>query len=176
MLTRIACLLPLLAWNGITFAQEADSTLEEVIVTAALLNAGTAPVSATILTEQIQSRRGAAHLEDVITLAPNVTASSGASPATRAWDDRAPRSPDGGVGGVARRLFDGAAYAADPVAPPVPRAGFGPAAPVPVPEAARPFEHDDDGFEVVAASAKRGASKAKARAKRASVSLGARRF
>ena len=79
VLTRIACLLPLLAWTGITFAQEADPTLEEVIVTATLLNAGTAPVSATILTEQIQSRRGAAHLEDVITLAPNVAASAGAS-------------------------------------------------------------------------------------------------
>ena len=48
-------------------------------MTATLLNAGTAPVSATVLTEQIQSRRGAAHLEDVITLAPNVAASSGAS-------------------------------------------------------------------------------------------------
>ena len=79
VLTRIACLLPLLAWTGITFAQEADPTLEEVIVTATLLNAGTAPVSATVLTEQIQSRRGAAHLEDMITLAPNVAASSGAS-------------------------------------------------------------------------------------------------
>ena len=48
-------------------------------MTATLLNAGTAPVSATVLTEQIQSRRGAAHLEDMITLAPNVAASSGAS-------------------------------------------------------------------------------------------------
>ena len=79
VLTRIACLLPLLAWTGITFAQEADPTLEEVTVTATLLNAGTAPVSATVLTEQIQSHRGAAHLEDMITLAPNVAASSGAS-------------------------------------------------------------------------------------------------
>jgi len=79
LLRGIACLLPLLAWTGIAFAQEADSTLEEVIVTATLLNAGIAPVSATILTEQTQSRRGAAHLEDVITLAPNVAASSGAS-------------------------------------------------------------------------------------------------
>ena len=79
LLRGITCLLPLLAWTGIAFAQAADSTLEEVAVTATLHNAGIAPVSATILTEQIQSRRGAAHLEDVITLAPNVTASSGAS-------------------------------------------------------------------------------------------------
>ena len=31
VLTRIACLLPLLAWTGITFAQEADPTLEEAV-------------------------------------------------------------------------------------------------------------------------------------------------
>jgi len=78
LLTRIAWLL-LFAWPGTAFAQESDTALEEVTVTATLLNAGTAPVSATLLTEQIQSRRGAAHLEDVITLAPNVAASSGAS-------------------------------------------------------------------------------------------------
>ena len=43
------------------------------------MTAGTAPLSATVLTEHTQSRRGAAHFEDVITLAPNVAASSGAS-------------------------------------------------------------------------------------------------
>ena len=69
----------LLTCAGIAFAQEADTALEEVTVTATLLTAGTAPVSATVLTEHTQSRRGAAHLEDVITLAPNVAASSGAS-------------------------------------------------------------------------------------------------
>ena len=78
LLTQIAWLL-LFAWSGAAFAQGSDMALEEVTVTATLLNAGTAPVSATVLTEQIQSRRGAAHLEDVITLAPNVAASSGAS-------------------------------------------------------------------------------------------------
>lgn len=78
LLTHIAWLL-LFAWSGAAFAQESDTALEEVTVTATLLNAGTSPVSATVLTEQIQSRRGAAHLEDVITLAPNVAASSGAS-------------------------------------------------------------------------------------------------
>jgi outer membrane receptor protein involved in Fe transport len=75
----IACLLTLFTWTGIAFAQEANTALEEVTVTATLLNTGVAPVSATLLTEHIQSRRGAAHLEDVITLAPNVAASSGAS-------------------------------------------------------------------------------------------------
>ncbi|MBR9796121.1 MAG: Plug domain-containing protein, partial [Gammaproteobacteria bacterium] len=69
----------LLTCAGIAFAQEADTALEEVTVTATLLTAGTAPLSATVLTEHTQSRRGAAHLEDVITLAPNVAASSGAS-------------------------------------------------------------------------------------------------
>ena len=79
LLKGIACLLTLFTWTGIAFAQEANTALEEVTVTATLLNAGVAPVSATVLTEHIQSRRGAAHLEDVITLAPNVAASSGAS-------------------------------------------------------------------------------------------------
>ena len=79
LLKGIACLLPLCTWTGNTFAQEANTALEEVTVRATLLNAGVAPVSATVLTEHIQSRRGATHLEDVITLAPNVAASSGAS-------------------------------------------------------------------------------------------------
>ena len=79
LLEGIACLLTLFTWTGIAFAQEANTALEEVIVTATLLNDDVAPVSATVLTEHIQSRRGAAHLEDVITLAPNVAASSGAS-------------------------------------------------------------------------------------------------
>ena len=79
LLEGIACLLTLFTWTGIAFAQEANTALEEVTVTATLLNDGVAPVSATVLTEHIQSRRGAAHLEDVITLAPNVAASSGAS-------------------------------------------------------------------------------------------------
>jgi outer membrane receptor protein involved in Fe transport len=64
---------------GFVFAQDSRWVLEEVTVTATLLNSVTAPISATVLTEETQSRRGAAHLEDVITLAPNVTASSGAS-------------------------------------------------------------------------------------------------
>ncbi len=79
LLSGIACVMPLFTCAGIAFAQEADTALEEVTVTATLLTAGTAPVSATVLTEHTQSRRGAAHLEDVITLAPNVAASSGAS-------------------------------------------------------------------------------------------------
>ena len=79
LLSGIACALPLLTCAGIAFAQEADTALEEVTVTATLLTAGTAPLSATVLTEHTQSRRGSAHFEDVITLAPNVAASSGAS-------------------------------------------------------------------------------------------------
>ena len=79
LLSGIACVLPLLTCAGIAFAQEADTALEEVTVTATLLTASTAPLSATVLTEHTQPRRGAAHLEDVITLAPNLTASSGAS-------------------------------------------------------------------------------------------------
>ena len=79
LLSGIAFVMLLLTCAGIAFAQEADTALEEVTVTATLLTAGTAPLSATVLTEHTQSRRGAAHFEDVITLAPNVAASSGAS-------------------------------------------------------------------------------------------------
>ena len=49
LLTRIAWLL-LFAWSGAAFGQEADTALEEITVTATLLSAGTAPVSATVLT------------------------------------------------------------------------------------------------------------------------------
>ena len=53
--------------------------LEEVIVTATLLKETSAPVSASVLTDKLQRQRGAAHLQDVITLAPNVSSSAGAS-------------------------------------------------------------------------------------------------
>ena len=76
---RVACWWLLITPAGFVCAQEGRWVLEEVTVTATLLDSVTAPISATVLTEQSQSRRGAAHLEDVITLAPNVTASSGAS-------------------------------------------------------------------------------------------------
>ena len=78
-ISGIACVLPLLTCAGIALAQEADMALEEVTVTATLFTTGTAPLSASVLTEHTQSRRGAAHLEDLITLAPNVATSSGAS-------------------------------------------------------------------------------------------------
>jgi len=53
--------------------------LEEIIVTATLLQETSAPVSASVLSDQRQRQRGAAHLQDVITLAPNVSSSAGAS-------------------------------------------------------------------------------------------------
>ena len=62
-----------------TSAESNPSGLEEVIVTATLLRENSVPVSASVLTEQLQQQRGAAHLQDVITLAPNVSSSAGAS-------------------------------------------------------------------------------------------------
>ena len=79
LLNRASCWWLLIMPAGFVFAQDSRWVLEEVTVTATLLDSITAPISATVLTEETQSRRGAAHLEDVITLAPNVTASSGAS-------------------------------------------------------------------------------------------------
>ena len=79
LLSRASCWWLLIMPAGFVFAQDNRWVLEEVTVTATLLDSITAPISATVLTEETQSRRGAAHLEDVITLTPNVTASSGAS-------------------------------------------------------------------------------------------------
>ena len=76
---RVFILLALGSQAGPALAQESPSALEEVTVTATLLQEATTPVSATVFSERLQRRRGAAHLEDVITLAPNVTHSSGAS-------------------------------------------------------------------------------------------------
>ena len=76
---RVLILLALGSQAGLALAQESPSALEEVTVTATLLQEATTPVSATVFSERLQRRRGAAHLEDVITLAPNVTHSSGAS-------------------------------------------------------------------------------------------------
>ena len=44
LLTQIAWLL-LFAWSGAAFAQESDTALEEVTVTATLLNAGPPPLA-----------------------------------------------------------------------------------------------------------------------------------
>jgi iron complex outermembrane recepter protein len=80
---RAAAVLALMLLSGAYMApvasQEAFTLLEEVTVTATLLEALGSPVSATVLTERDQRQRGAAHLEDMITLAPNVASSSGAS-------------------------------------------------------------------------------------------------
>ena len=61
------------------FSQDAPSALEEVVVTATLLSEPSAPISASVLTERNQRLRGAAHFEDLVTLVPNLTSSSGAS-------------------------------------------------------------------------------------------------
>ena len=61
------------------FSQDAPSAIEEVVVTATLLSEPSAPISASVLTERNQRLRGAAHFEDLVTLVPNLTSSSGAS-------------------------------------------------------------------------------------------------
>lgn len=75
---RVALAL-LICLPSLANAQEDIALLEEVRVTATLLNEARSPVSATIFTERVQRQRGAAHLEDVISIAPNVAQSSGAS-------------------------------------------------------------------------------------------------
>ena len=63
----------------LAFAQEAPSALEEIVVTATLISEPSAPISASVLTERSHRLRGAAHFEDLVTLVPNLTSSSGAS-------------------------------------------------------------------------------------------------
>lgn len=66
----------LLGW---TIAEGSNNTLEEVTVTATLLNEASPALSATVLAEPQMQQRGAVHLENLISLAPNVASSSGAS-------------------------------------------------------------------------------------------------
>ena len=75
-LCRISLLLGLIP---LAFAQEAPSALEEIVVTATLISEPSAPISASVLTERSHRLRGAAHFEDLVTLVPNLTSSSGAS-------------------------------------------------------------------------------------------------
>ena len=75
-LCRIFLLLGLIP---LAFAQEAPSALEEIVVTATLIGEPSAPISASVLTERSHRLRGAAHFEDLVTLVPNLTSSSGAS-------------------------------------------------------------------------------------------------
>ena len=53
--------------------------LEEVIITATLMDNDLSRISATTLTDRDMDARGAAHFEDLLTLVPNLSASSGAS-------------------------------------------------------------------------------------------------
>ena len=69
----------LLGLIPLAFAQEAPSALEEIVVTATLIGEPSAPISASVLTERSHRLRGAAHFEDLVTLVPNLTSSSGAS-------------------------------------------------------------------------------------------------
>ncbi len=58
----------------------ADETqLEEIVITATLMDSDVSRLSATTLTESDMTARGAAHFEDLLTLVPNISASSGAS-------------------------------------------------------------------------------------------------
>ncbi len=62
-----------------TLATAKDAVLEEVIITAALMEKDRTHISATTLTAEDVSARGAAHFEDLLTQVPNMTASAGAS-------------------------------------------------------------------------------------------------
>ena len=74
-----SCLFGSIGLLGWTIAEGANDALEEVIVTATLLNQASPALSATVLAEQHMQQRGAVHLENMISLAPNIASSSGAS-------------------------------------------------------------------------------------------------
>jgi outer membrane receptor protein involved in Fe transport len=64
----------------LTVASQANTAqLEEIVVTAALMEADINHLSVTSVTESDVSARGAAHFEDLLTLVPNLSASAGAS-------------------------------------------------------------------------------------------------
>lgn len=56
-----------------------ERELEEVIITATLMDSDVRRVSATTLSENDMTARGATHFEDLLTLVPNISASAGAS-------------------------------------------------------------------------------------------------
>ena len=62
-----------------TGAAAINTLLEEVTVTATLLPSSSMVLSTALISEREQRQRGAAHVEDVISLMPNVVSSSGAS-------------------------------------------------------------------------------------------------
>jgi hypothetical protein len=64
----------------LTVASQANTAqLEEIVITAALMEADINHLSVTSVTERDVSARGAAHFEDLLTLVPNLSASAGAS-------------------------------------------------------------------------------------------------
>ena len=56
-----------------------ERELEEVTITATLMDSDVNRISATTLTDEDVEARGAAHFEDLLSLVPNISASSGAS-------------------------------------------------------------------------------------------------
>ena len=58
---------------------QTSSTLEEVVITAVLMTSDANRVSASTVGRVESAQRGAAHFEDLLTILPNVNASSGAS-------------------------------------------------------------------------------------------------
>jgi len=76
---RYSYLFRFIGLLGWTLAEGANGALEEVTVTATLLTEASPALSATVLAEQHLQQRGAVHLENMISLAPNIASSSGAS-------------------------------------------------------------------------------------------------
>ena len=76
--TRTLAAIALLACSPHTFAED---TLPEIVVTADFRTANemAIPVSVTVLTEEVISERGAAHLEDLLGLVPNVNYAAGSN-------------------------------------------------------------------------------------------------
>ena len=76
LISASACFLA----TQITIASaQTEQPLEEVSVTATLIDETLPPISVSVLKERDRAQRGGIHLEDLVTLLPNVSSSSGAS-------------------------------------------------------------------------------------------------
>ncbi len=73
---KVALLISTLALNPLV---NGNSLYEEIVITASLSSSEASSISATIIDELSNSHRGAIHLEDTLSKAPNVTGSAGAS-------------------------------------------------------------------------------------------------
>jgi len=76
---RCALTLMILGVSPLTQAQLLEFALEEVVITAVLMESDASRISTGSLSEAENTLRGAVHFEDLLTAIPNISASAGAS-------------------------------------------------------------------------------------------------